>query len=148
MFLFLTFLAYKSLQLRGGHLVYLSRLNENWRVITRTNFLAMRREKHCTNPMFVRQSTHNKPWQTQAYKLKRGRGKSTAQTWCLRGEARKTWKRTRAKFQREPRCKHCTNPKFVRRSTYNKTRHIRVQLNREPRAKALHKPDVCEAKYA
>ena len=53
MFLFLTFLAYKSLQLRGGHLVYLSRLNENWRVITRTNFLAMRREKHCTNPKWL-----------------------------------------------------------------------------------------------
>ena len=52
MLLFLTFLAYKSLQLRGGHFVYLSRLNENWRVITRTNFLAMRKEKHCTNPMF------------------------------------------------------------------------------------------------
>ena len=56
MLLFLTFLAYKSLQLRGGHFVCLSRLNENRRVITRTNFLAMRREKHCTNLLGLAQA--------------------------------------------------------------------------------------------
>ena len=37
-FVFLTFLPYKSLQLRGGHFVYLSSLNEHWGVITRFEF--------------------------------------------------------------------------------------------------------------
>ena len=37
---------------------------------------------------------------------------------------------------------------FVRRRTHNETRHISVQTHRGTEGKALHKPDVCEAKCA
>ena len=81
---------------------------------------------------------------------KRCRGKSTAQTslFARRSTQNIKKKHTRAKFQREPRCKHYTNPKFVRRGTHNETRHISVQTQKGTEGKALHKPDVCEAKYA
>ena len=36
----------------------------------------------------------------------------------------------------------------MRRSTHNKTRHISVKSQKGTERKALHKLDVCEAKYA
>ena len=41
-----------------------------------------------------------------------------------------------------------TNPMFVRRSTYNETRHISVQTHKGTEEKALHKPDVYKVKCA
>ena len=57
-------------------------------------------------------------------------------------------KHTRAKFQRQPTRKHCTNPMFVRRSAHNLMTNISVQMSKGTEGKALHKPDVCDAKYA
>ena len=67
----------------------------------------------------VCEAKHARHENARVQNSKGNRGASTAQTRSLWGEVR-----------------------ITKRDTYA------YKLNREPRAKALHKPDVCEAKYA
>ena len=83
-------------------------------------------------------------------RVQRGKGaegKSTTQTRSLRGEAHQYNKQTCANGEGSRREKHYTNPLFARRST--PTYQINVcKPGKEPKGKALHKLEVCKAKYA
>ena len=118
-------------------------------------------KKSLHKPELVGQSTHNKSKLNKAKKTKGGaEGKSTAQTRCWWGKTRKA-KNYRIKQNKH---KHAGNELDGSRGSstaqtrclWGKTRKTKFWLKPQKRVtdftgaegKALHKPDVCEAKHA